>query len=145
MEVEWLQPDYPPHLRSHAPLIGVPFRLRGDGRGVSLRTFVFLGREGWTFHMSTLGAEVRLGRHLCRTCRTAFHILLFVYSTRKQSCLYRVPEKGELEMPTMEPFAVFAFYHLGLDDEFSQFRNIHDTACHFQFWRRSGTSWSGRK
>ena len=36
-------------------------------------------------------------------------------------------------MPTMDPFAVFAFYHLGLDEEFQyKFRNIHDTAKHFQ-------------
>ena len=36
-------------------------------------------------------------------------------------------------MRTMDPFAVFAFYHLGFDDEFNySFRNIHDTATYFQ-------------
>ena len=36
-------------------------------------------------------------------------------------------------MRTMDPFSVFAFYHLGLDDEFKyRFINIHDTATYFQ-------------
>ena len=33
----------------------------------------------------------------------------------------------------LEPFAVFAFYHLGYDENFEyKFRNIHATAKHFQ-------------
>ena len=36
-------------------------------------------------------------------------------------------------MRTMDPFSLFAFYHLGFDDQFSyQFRNIHETATYFQ-------------
>ena len=36
-------------------------------------------------------------------------------------------------MRTMDPFSVFAFYHLGFDEEFTyRFRNIHETATYFQ-------------
>ena len=36
-------------------------------------------------------------------------------------------------MRSLDPFTVFAFYHLGFDEEFRyKFRNIHDTAAYFQ-------------